>query len=429
MKVSRVRQMFRASGAAFVQRIAQLVTTVVTVPLVLHTLGVAGFGVWGAATSVAWLSSVVDLGIGSALLTLLPRALASENAHTVRSYVAVSLLGGLGLSLVIIVVGSMALRWGASNQYMGPFGLSVVAIGLNVPLSLASSIWYGMQKGEKAAYWELAQTGLSFVFLLWAVACHASVIAFVLAVYASLILANVASWIHLLLTEARIHPTLTGHPLARLHEVLTHGGLLFAITVISAAGYAFDNFLAIFWLGTTASAQVAIALRLCTTIAGILAIVTQPIWPALVAAMSEGDGGWVLNTVLRGTLLVAGASVIGAVLLVTVGPKLLNWWLHSDVGIGGAMLWASGFWVIVLNTPRIVGLLFNAVSILRFQLAVAMTVLGAAMILKGVLARNWGAAGIIAATPLAWICIVWPAYTWRAHRWMVSGLPIRIQEP
>jgi len=417
--------MFHASGAALVQRIAQLATTVVTLPLVLHTLGVAGFGVWGAATSVAWLSSILDFGIGGALLTLLPRALASGNEDTPRAYVAAALLGGCGLSLLIIVGGLTGLSFGESHRFLRPFTLCVLGIGLNIPLSIAGSVWYGIQKGEMAAYWELAQTTLSFIFLLLAAAYHGSVFEFVLAVYVALILANSASWIHLLLTEKRIRPLAKGHQLARLREVMTHGGVLFAITVVSAAGYVFDNFLAIFWLGTTASAQVAITLRLCTTIAGILAIVTQPVWPALVAAMSEGDGGWALTTVTRGTVLVGAASVFGAILLVILGPKVLSWWLHSDIKIGIAMLWASGFWVIVLCTPRVIGLLFNAMSILRFQLAVAVTALAAALILKGVLARNWGAPGIIAATPLAWLFIVWPAFAWRTHRWMVSGQQYR----
>jgi O-antigen/teichoic acid export membrane protein len=418
--------MYRASGAALVQRIAQLVTTIVALPLVLHALGVAGFGVWGAATSVAWLSSVLDFGIGSALLTILPRALASGNEDTARSYVAAAFLGGCGISLLIILGGFAAIALVGGHEFLGPFTLTVVGLGLNVPLSIAGSIWYGMQKGERAAYWELAQTALSFVFLIVAVACHAGVATFVFAVYAALILANTASWIHLLLTETRIRPTSRGYSVARLHEVMTHGGMLFAITMVAAAGYVFDNFLAIFWLGTTASAQVAIALRICTTIAGILGIVTQPIWPALVAAISEGDRRWAITTVIRGTLLVNAASIACAILLVTVGQTVLTWWLHSDVAITRDMLRASGFWLIVLCTPRVIGLLFNAVSILRFQLAISVLVLGVAMILKGILARHWGAAGIIAATPLAWLCIVWPVYGWRTRRWMLGGISLRI---
>jgi hypothetical protein len=76
MASTRNRRIVYASGAGLAQRGIQPITTLITLPSVLHALGVAEFGIWGAATSLAWLSGMLDLGLGSALVTLIPRSIA-----------------------------------------------------------------------------------------------------------------------------------------------------------------------------------------------------------------------------------------------------------------------------------------------------------------------------------------------------------------
>ena len=62
-----------SSTVGIVQRVVQIFGTLVTMPLVLHALGSDGFGLWGAAVSLAWMVSTVDFGIGCALLTAVAR--------------------------------------------------------------------------------------------------------------------------------------------------------------------------------------------------------------------------------------------------------------------------------------------------------------------------------------------------------------------
>ncbi len=69
----------------------------VLMPVMLHALGPARFGVWGAAASLAWLSGVMDIGTGSALVTLVARAVARGHGHEARRHVAGALTLGTGL--------------------------------------------------------------------------------------------------------------------------------------------------------------------------------------------------------------------------------------------------------------------------------------------------------------------------------------------
>jgi O-antigen/teichoic acid export membrane protein len=389
--------------------------TVVTMPLVLHGLGVAGFGVWGAAASLAWLTGMLDLGLGSALVTLLPRVLAGGQSGEVAGLVAASLGGAAALGVVLGVGGAGLVVVFAGPGVVGPVLLAVMGLAVNVPLSIAGNVWFGLQKGFWAGVWELAQTGLTLSFLLLAVALHGGVLAMVAAVYGGLVLANAGSLAHLFWSHPQVRPG----ALARRNFVVVarQGGVLFAIMAAVSCTYGFDNLLTLHWLGAAASARMTVALRLCTTAAGLVTVVTQPLWPAFVDAAAKGDARWAVNILVWGTAAVAVLAGGGAVLIGLFGAAVLRWWLGADIGVGPGLLWWCGAWIFVLCVPRVAGLLFNAASILRLQLVAALLALPVAFGLKFLLAPVWGVAGILAGTVLAWVLVVWPMNGWRLARW------------
>ncbi len=53
------------------------------------------FGVWGAAASLAWMVFLTDLGTGSALVTLVARAIALDHLDEARRQVAGALTLGI----------------------------------------------------------------------------------------------------------------------------------------------------------------------------------------------------------------------------------------------------------------------------------------------------------------------------------------------
>jgi O-antigen/teichoic acid export membrane protein len=417
MARERNRRMLFASGVGLVQRIAQIGASLIILPLALHVLGVSGFGVWGAATSLAWLSGMLDLGLGSALITLIPRTISAGKNEEARSHVAAALVCGCGLSVAIVIAGAGLVKMGMQPKDASPFLIAVVGLALNVPLSIAGNVWFGLQKGHVAGGWELAQTLLTLGLMLAAAEFQGGVIAMVCAVYGAQVLANCASLVHLLARHPEIRPRRKSPSRLSLQVVVGQSGLLFALSVAVACSYMFDNLLTLHWLGPAASAQMTMAMRLCTTAAGLIGVLTQSFWPAFVEAETVGDRRWALSTLFWGTVFVMVLAMAGAALIVQFGTPVLTWWLHSDIGIRSGLLWATGIWIVVMCTPRVPALLFTAALILRFQLIAAIAALVLAMMLKFVLAGRFGVAGILAATPISWFLIMWPAYLWLTLRW------------
>ena len=96
----------------------------------------------------------------------------------------------------------------------------------------------------------------------------------------------------------------------------------------------------------------------------------------------------------------------------------MRWWLHADLHIRPLLFWAMAAWIVFLSLPRVAGLLLNAVSAFRGQFIVQSFVTVLALSLKYMLAEHFGAAGILAATPLVALLIACPAYAWMAAQWI-----------
>ena len=195
---------------------------------------------------------------------------------------------------------------------------------------------------------------------------------------------------------------------------------MFGITIAAACAFAFDNLMTLDWLGPDASAQMAIALRVCTTATGMLGVMTQPFWPGFADAVAADDRAWVRRTLWSGTLGVAVLAVTGSALIIAFGAPVLRWWLRQDLHITTALLWVMAAWIVMTTLCHIPGLLLNATLRLRPQIFILSVAATTGFVLKYFAARQFGVIGILSVSPVLWSCFVVPAYFWLAWRWIAK---------
>jgi O-antigen/teichoic acid export membrane protein len=411
MSRERYRRILFSSGIGLAQRIAQLLSTLVTLPLTLHALGVAGFGIWAAATSLAWLSGVLDLGLGSALLTLLPESIAKGQSDKVGSYVAASLAAGSALTIIIFAVCGLLLWVGAVHAPGMPFLVAGIALALNIPIGIGRDVWFGLQKGYVAGYWDFAQTLLTLGLLIATAIAGGGVAAMVTAVYVAILLTNLASLAHLVISHKLVRPS---GPVSvkSIRIVAGRGSLLLAITIAGACAYSLDTLMALTWLGPVAAAQMAVVIRVCTTAAGILNIITQPLWPEFVEAVTVNDRPWLRRVLRDGTLGLAAMACAGSLVIVACGAPILRLWLHQDLHLSQPLLWVMGGWIVASNLGRISSLLLNAALVLWRQIFITVACTAVGLPLKFLAAKMFGVIGILGVSPALWAIVVVPAYFW-----------------
>ena len=406
-----------AAVAGVFQRVVAMVGTFVMFPRVLDALGTDRFGVWGAVTSLGNLVLIADFGIGSAILTLVAHALASEKAtDDPREYFTAALVMACAIALFVGVAGALAAAWLVPAAQLPMYLLAIAGVAINVPLGSAQSAWLALQKGWIVALWDLLQTLCLIAGLAAAALTTTDVMIYVAAVFGALLFASSLNMTCLLITHPEIRPTSWGVPVERLKAVLAAGLRYFILSVFDGLSYMLDNILALQLLGAAASAKMAVVQRVCLAALGFLVVVAQPLWPAFVEAAARGDRGWIFRALARGSALVTGAAVAGSAIMILFGHDLLRFWLKRDLGVDQTLLWAMAAWIVSLSLARVQILLLNALQIMRFQIVVFGLTTVVSLTLKVLLAPRYGIAGILLGTAVTIPVIILPAMIWRIGR-------------
>ncbi len=413
----RDRRIVAAASFGVFQRLVQVASTLLLMPFVLRALGAAHFGVWGAASSLAWLVGLVDIGTGTALVSLVARSMARNEPHEARNQVTGAL--GVGVCAALVMLAAAFVGWisGVLQGSSAPYLIALVGLALNIPLSSANNVWMALQKGYVSGFWELVQTVLSTAALITAGAFTKDVWVFVALVYAGLVVSNLGSLIHLLWAHPELRPVGLRVPTAAMREVALSGILFFVLGIATGLSFMLDNVLALQLLGPEAAARMTIAVRICLSALGLIAVISQPLWPAFTEAAHKADRGWIRRTLLRGSALLVGLAAAESLILVIYGEPLLRLWLHANLGIGRALLVAISAWIIVHSLGRVPYLLLNGLSLIPFQIAVLSISTSIALGLKFGLAPLLGVAGILWGTIIPTLLIVIPAGIWRIYTW------------
>ena len=420
----RNRRVVVSATVGIFQRLVQVGSTLVVMPLLLRVLGPAEFGVWGAAASLAWLSGLVDIGTGTALVTLVARSSAVESAEQARRHVAGALSLGSGLTGLMLLAAFVVSGFAGTHGKAGVYLIAAIGLAVNVPLNAGNNVWMALQKGYVSGCWELVQTLLTTAGLVAAPALTRDVRVYVAVVYTGLVLANIGSLIHLFLRHPELRPDALSVSWTAMREVAGHGVLYFILALTGGLSFLLDNVLALSLLGPEASARMTIAMRICVTAVGALVVMSQPLWPAFAEAGERGDRRWIRRALVRGSGLLVGLTVAGSTLLLVYGERFLQWWLRTNLGIGRSLLWAISAWVVAQALIRVPILLLNGLSILRFQIAVYSVATVLAFALKFALAPYLGVAGILWGTTAVTLVIGVPALIWRIWRWATIPTPL-----
>ena len=390
-------------------------------PFLVRVLGPAQFGIWGAAASLAWLTSLLDIGTGAALLTLVARSTALGDADGARRHVAGALSIGAAVALMMLISALLASILGVPHGRATPYLIAVIGLALNVPLNAANNVWMALQKGYVSGFWELVQTLLTVAGLFAAALFTVDVRVYVAVVYAGLVLSNLGSLVHLWARHPELRPQGLALSAMAMREVAGSGVMFFLLSLAGGLCYMLDNVLALELLGPAASARMTIALRAGMTAGGFLIVTSQPIWPAFTEAAEKGDRGWIHRTLFRSSALLVGVAAAGSALLLLYGERLLNWWLHANLGIDRGLLWAVAVGILAHALIRVPNMLLNGLAIIRYQIVVYSTATLLAFVLKFTLAPDLGVAGILWASNLTVLLIALPATLWRISRWALCG--------
>lgn len=414
VSTERNRRATKSAGIGLVARVVQVAGTLFTMPLIFRALGQDLFGLWSAATSITWLSGLVDFGASFSLILLVGKTVGSGDKDKARQAIESSLKLGMYYAVILIIISPIIILTIVHPVRQLLYLVSIAALILSIPLGMSNSVWMGTQNGHISSLWETAQTLFSLGGVIFAMTIHVKSDALIYVSISSLglVMANVGSTIHLFMhfPEYRFH-LFESYWSKHLIEIAKFSFPYFFIGLANVFAIFGDNILALEFLGPDASAQMGIALRLCMIAMGFLVVISQPLLPAFTDALELGDKCWIWRHFLKGSLTVVGCSIVGALFILEFGHHFLYWWLGPQFFIFPKNVYlAIVLWIISFSMTRIPAILITAALKVRFQINLTIIHGLASIFFKIILIHKFGVAGILFGTALSNIVIIIPVY-------------------
>ncbi len=335
-----------------------LVVGFVTMPLVVHHLGPAQFGLWVLATGIVGYVGVLDLGLAPTLVNEAAALLAhdapehtpngapearrrlGETASTILAlYAALGALAGVGLVAVGALAGSL---FHVPPDDLATFRAVLLVVGVQTALGLPMSVWNGLLSGLQAfhvvnaigAATTLARGALTVVLVLEGY----GLVALVATSFAVTCAAWTASWwcVHRRVPGLRVR--VGAFRRTRLGEIGRFSGAMMVWTLAGAALHQLDRVLIGVVLPIAALTTYEVGARLANYSRTVLHSWLSTVMPATSALVARGERGRLRTLYLRSTryLLVSYGGV--ALVLVGLGAPLVRLWMGAGFAEGYAVM-------------------------------------------------------------------------------------------
>jgi O-antigen/teichoic acid export membrane protein len=316
----------------------------VTMPLVVHRLGAAEFGLWVLASGVVGYVGVLDLGLSPTLVNEAAALLARDTPDARRRlgettstivgvYAVLGVLGGLVLLGVGMAAGSL-FRLPAED--LPTFRAVLLVVGLQTALGLPMSVWNGLLSGLQAFHVVNAISAATAIaratLTVGLVLTGHGLVALVTASFAVTLGAwTAACWCaHRRIPGLRVRPG--GFRVARLREIGRFSIAMVVWTLAGAALHQLDRILIGIVLPVASLTTYEVGARLANYSRSILHSWLSIVMPATSALAARGERARLRALYLRTTryLLVSYGGV--ALALVALGGPLVRLWMGDGYG-------------------------------------------------------------------------------------------------
>jgi O-antigen/teichoic acid export membrane protein len=412
----RHRRALLASAATLVARGSSLVTLVVSVPLVLHSVGPESFGVWLTLASFVALLGFADLGLGNGLVNAASHAsgkgdhgaLSTFVASTFYMLVCAAALLGLAFAAVYAFVPWADLVNAHSldvRSQVAPAVAGLVALVLiGLPLRVADRLQTALQQGFYPNLWLTLGNVLGLGGLALAVSLDAGLPWLVCAPLAGPLAAAFANCVALFgFARPDLLPIPSRVARGATRRLVKLGLSFFVLQVAVAVAYQSDTLVIAQVLGPEAVQEYAVPMRLFIVPTILLGLVLAPLWPAYSEAIARGDRAWVLRTFRRTLVVATLVGIVAAAILAIAARPLIHAWVGNAVKPSVLLIAALTAWLVVTAVTGPISMFLNGANVLGPQVIGAVVMMAANLGLSIVLAQQVGVSGVVWGTVAAQI--------------------------
>lgn len=411
----RDRRAAASTVAAAGARTLAIAASFLSIPLAIGFLGAERYGILVAVTSLTGMLVFADLGLGNGLLNTASDARARGDREAVASATSSAffmLLVVAGAAIMVFTATYPVMDWPAffnvrtepAVAESGPaVAVAVVVFLLAIPLGLVERLRLAHQEGFVNSAAASLGSVLGLACLVAAILMQASLPVLLAAMVLPPVVTLLANGLILLRHRPWLTPKLSRARRAVALRLARIGSLFLVLQVAIAVAFQSDVIVAAAVLGPEAAATYAVTLKFFLIAPSFIGFYLAALWPAYSEAIARGDTAWIRSTLRRSMLIAATGSTAFAAAMLAIGPWLLPAWTGGEVRPPFPLLLGAAAWSVLLATFSSIAMLFNAASVVLFQVVTA-TVMAAVSIVASILLANAiGLPGIVLGTVGAYV--------------------------
>lgn len=391
--------MLHGGAWSLVSKVCSTANLLLSVPLVLASLGTERFGVWATIVSLVSFASFLDLGFGNGAMNLIAGARGRGADHEVAAIVQAARRPLLVVSACVAVVGGFAvaalpladwLRVPAVDRdaTRACLGLLVAAVAAGIPLNLSTRVMLGLGEAATAFRWQAAGQLATLAALALGALLEQGLVPLVGIALTGPLLGPLATTV---LLRRRLAACRVAGSQGLGDRIRREGALFFALQLAAAVSFGLDLALITRLQGPESAAGFTIVQRAFSLIPLSLGLLWTPLWPTYRHALAAGHQEWVVRTLRRSLAGAVGFAAVGAA-VVAAGLMLASSYAHGRAFDPDLRL-VGGFalWIVADAVGSAISTFFNAASIMRYQVVVGLVFAVVCVAAKAWSIEHWGA--------------------------------------
>lgn len=356
----RDRALASSALAALFSRILTALSSLVSIGLAARSLEAPELGVVTVLSALLVYFAFGDFGMGSMVMTQLPRAHALGDVAEMKRIVSSALSAMLivaGAAGVLGVASVWVLPWqdllGADDVASSELRITLVAFfvmgAVGIVGTVGSRVLAALQRATFLRVCDSVAAAVSVVLVVVCASVDGPIWVYLMAIFAP----YSTSWLLQLAYVMVVHPELrvsvSSLDVVTGLRFLREGSAYAVLSVGWVIAYTLDSIVVAAVLGAAEAAVFAIAARLFSLVYGTLSLAGQQMWPAMSEALARGDVEWVRRRFRHSLLAVGGVAAASSVVLVAIGPTFTRLWVGEELVPPIGLFLALGVWTVYLT--------------------------------------------------------------------------------
>ena len=405
------------SGASL--RILNIVTNIISLPLIISFLGNEKYGVWIVITTIFTWSNITDLGLNNSLTNSIAEAFSKRDSSIAKKAISTTfyiLCGISSLLTLIFLLSSYFLDWSILFNSVTPSiqAESVlackVAIGIfliNIPLSTIPRILRSYQEPFNASVWLALKSILGLTALVFGVFLRMNLPLLVGCFFGVQALISIFSNVWMFCWhKPDIAPDPRWISYSSLGATFHSSMLFFLLQVSSLLIFQTDNLIISWRVGPEMVADYNVTWRLFSYASLLQGMLFPSLWVSYAEAFSREDHQWVRKTFSRNLRLNLISVCAISVALIFVGDGIIDVWSNGHVKSNQTLFVLMSVWSIIYVLMSSITCLLNAANWLKVQVisSILAAVFNIPFSIK--LVDYFGSSGVLVATIFVYMLFV-----------------------